>query len=257
MFDLSRCVKCLPAPSVYNKPYNKGREYNSPKVQPHVYHHTFSVCRNEKNGKYVPYMFVETQQNFLLRDVLEFIQTGHREYIHSRLCTMTKKELEILDGTIVFVVNNGTKDKEHKGDMITWCLKAESNSSGDFPHLLKRILDERVDTYVPGRKLEYRYIGPPIPPPPTCCLVSEDEEEPESEDEEDVPEYVDVKDPVSEDESESESEDEKEPESEDEEEPKYKVVYEEASQIYRSTVKREIVVDGVVYYVPYPWDLND
>ena len=67
--------------------------------------------------------------------------------------------------------------------------------------------------------------------------------------EDDVPEYVDL--------DVYESEDEKEPESEDKEVPKYKVDYEEASQIYRSTVKREIVVDGVVYYVPYPWDLND
>ena len=77
---------------------------------------------------------------------------------------------------------------------------------------------------------------------------SEDEKEPESEDE---------KEPESEDEKEPESEDEKEPESEDKEVPKYKVDYEEASQIYRSTVMRVVVVNGVVCYAPYPWDLND
>lgn len=80
-----------------------------------------------------------------------------------------------------------------------------------------------------------------------CCRLPEpsDVKEPRYEDVskdegEFMPEYVDVVDPVSED------EDEEEPMYKDEEE------YEEAPQI-----KRRIEVDGVEYDIPYPWGLEN
>ena len=76
----------------------------------------------------------------------------------------------------------------------------------------------------------YRLPEPSGMEEPKCEDVSEDED-----DDEFIPEYVDLDVDVDVEESKKE-------------EPKY----EEASQIYR-----EIVVDGVVCYVPYPWDLND